>query len=149
MDKKQTEFISNLTSDALKEYIDNITRQYYLHLSNNESGKVSSIIGLLNKIVELHGKSNVQSYINYSLINSFNEVLFKSVEFDSDINLIDIKEPVSNKVADKDFFSESQLEKVVKYFESQKAFKYCEDLKEKLKTDDDIKQYFHYEDYVV
>ena len=91
MDKKQTEFISNLNPNDLKKYIDNLTKQYYLHLSKNEKEKVDSIIDLLNKIIELHSKGNIESYINYSLINSFNDVLFKSVEMDSNINFIAIK----------------------------------------------------------
>ena len=37
MDKKQKEFISNLKADDLKKYIDNITKQYYIHLSLVES----------------------------------------------------------------------------------------------------------------
>lgn len=151
MDKRQTEFISNLNSDELKKYIDNITKQYYIHLSKNESSKVASIIDLLNKIIELHSKSNIENYINYSLINSFNDVLFKSVEVDSNINLLAIKEPVLTGVDEtsNNWFGETQLEKVVRHFKDVKAFEYCDELHEKLKTDDDIKQYFHYEDYVV
>lgn len=149
MDKRQTEFILNLKANELKKYIDNITKQYYIHLSRNEESKVASIVELLNKIIELHSKNNVENYINYSLVNSFNEVLLKSVEVDSNINLIAIKEPGLSNHNDNNIFSETQLEKVVRYFETEKAFKYCDELHEKLKTDDDIKEYFNYNDYVV
>lgn len=149
MDKKQTEFISNLKANDLKKYIDNITKQYYIHLSRNEESKVASIIDLLNKIIELHSKNNVESYINYSLINSFNNILLKSVELDSNINLIAIKEPGLSNPSDNNSFSETQLEKVVRYFETEKSFKYCDELHEKLKSEDDIKEYFHYNDYVI
>ena len=149
MDKKQKEFISNLKANDLKKYIDNITKQYYIHLSRNEETKVSSNIDLLNKIIELHSKKNVESYINYSLVNSFNEVLLKSVEVDSNINLISINEPGLFNDNDNNSFGETQLEKVVRHFENEKAFKYCDELHEKLKTDDDIKEYFNYNDYVV
>lgn len=149
MDKKQTEFISNLKANDLKKYIDNITKQYYIHLSRNEGSKVASIIDLLNKIIELHSKNNVESYINYSLINSFNNILLKSVELDSNINLIAIKEPGLSNPSDNNSFSETQLEKVVRHFETEKAFKYCDELHEKLKSEDDIKEYFHYNDYVI
>jgi len=149
MDKKQTEFISNLNASDLKKYIDNLTKQYYLHLSKNEEKKVMSIIDLLNKIIELHSKDNVENYINYSLINSFNEILFKSIELDSNINFIDIKEPGLNRIDNNNVFAESQLEKIIKHFENEKSFRYCDELHEMLKTDEDIKEYFHYNDYVI
>lgn len=149
MDKKQKEFISNLKANDLKKYIDNITKQYYIHLSRNEETKVASNIDLLNKIIELHSKKNVESYINYSLVNSFNEVLLKSVEVDSNINLININEPGLFNDNDNNSFSETQLEKVVRHFENEKAFKYCDELHEKLKSEEDIKEYFNYNDYVV
>ena len=149
MDKKQREFILNLNPNELKKYIDNLTNQYYLHLSRNEKEKVDSIIDLLNKIMELHSKDNVESYINYSLINSFNNILFKSVELDSNINFIAIKEPGLNRLENNNVFTESTLEKIIRHFQDEKAFKYCDELHEKLKTDDDIKEYFHYNDYVI
>ena len=148
MDKKRTEFILNLDSNELRTYIDNITKEYYIYLSRNEDNKVASIIELLNKIIELHGRNNIENYINYSLINSFNGVLFKSVDIDSNIS-IDIKEPVLNKETNNGWYGETSLEKVVRHFQTEKAFKYSDYLKEKLKTEDDIKQYFHYEEYVI
>ena len=147
MDKKRTEFILNLNSNELKKYIDNITKEYYIYLSRNEYNKVDNIIELLNKIIEIHGRNNIENYINYSLINNFNNVLFKSVDIESNINL-DIKEPVLNK-ENTGWYEETQLEKVIRHFETEKAFNYCNELKEKLKSDEDIKEYFHYKDYVV
>ena len=82
-------------------------------------------------------------------MNSFNEVLLKSVEVDSNINLININEPGLFNDNDNNSFSETQLEKVVRHFENEKAFKYCDELHEKLKSEDDIKEYFNYNDYVV
>ena len=149
LDKKQTEFISNLNADDLKKYVDNITKQYYIHLSRNEETKVASIVDLLDKIIELHSNHNIENYINYSLVNSFNEVLLKSVELDSNINLIAINEPALNRLEDNNIIGESQLEKVVRHFQDEKAFKYCDELHEKLKTDEDIKEYFHYNNYVI
>ena len=149
MDKKQKEFILNLNARDLKNYIDNLTKQYYFHLSKNEEKNVVSIIDLLNKIIELRSGENVENYINYSLIKNFNNILFKSVEHNSDINFIDIKEPGLNKVDNSDVFAESQLEKIIKHFENEKSFKYCDELHERLKTDEDIKEYFHYNDYLI
>lgn len=149
MDKKQTEFISSLNADDLKKYVDNITKQYYICLSKNDFKKVANIVDLLNKVIELHSKNNIENYINYSLVNSFNDVLFKSVELDSNVNQLVTKEPGLNRLDNSNIYTESKLEKVIRQFETEKAFKYCEELKEKLKTDDDIKQYFHYDDYVV
>lgn len=151
LDKKQTQFLLNLNFNDLKKYVDNLAKQYYVQLSAGEENKVVTIITIFRKIVELHEDKNIESYINYSLIKTFNEILFKSVNVDSDIKPIHINEPVVMAEGNNSnvIFVESQLEKVIRHFEEEKAFKYADELKEKLVTEDDIKEYFHYNDYVI
>lgn len=150
LNKKQIQFLSSLNSDDLKKYIDNLAKQYYINLSTGEENKVITIIEILNKIIELHRSDNIESYINYSLTKTFNEILFKSVKVDSNIKPIAINEPVLFTTDNtKSLFIETQLEKVIRHFEEEKAFKYMDELKEKLTTEEAIKDYFHYNDYVI
>lgn len=148
LDKKQTKFIMGLGLDDLKKYVDNLSNQYYVCISKGEIYKTNTILETFKKIIEIHEDTNIESYINYSLSKTFNDILFKSVDNCSGLTPIIISEPVLLTSDNQAPFIETKLEKVVKHFETEKAFKYMDELKEKLKTEEDVKKYFHYYDYV-
>lgn len=148
LDKKQVEFISNLSSNELKKYIKNLTKEYYISLSNKDNDKVVTIFDNLKRVIQLHG-DDIENYINYSLAKEFNEILFKSVNHDSNIGPLEIKEPkyISDIGTGRGIFHESHLEKILRAFQYSKAHEYCDELEKKLLTDEDIKNYFNFKDY--
>ena len=72
IDKLQEDYLNNLTVPELKEYILNLSIEYYSSLASKDYDKFNLIIGTFEKIIDLNSNYDVGSYISFCLINVFN-----------------------------------------------------------------------------
>lgn len=82
------EVISKFTNDELKQYINQLSKKYYVSFINNDSESHNSIDGEFYDIVSMFEDTypNIKSYINYCLLKSANDLL--QMTFQRDFNLI-------------------------------------------------------------
>ena len=98
LDKKQRELLENMSNQELKQYIDNIVKEYYNCIINKDKVQLKQTIINLNRVKEIFEDKNLDKYITYALINGFNEVLLKSSI--NDFDMVRLNEPGLNPLKD-------------------------------------------------
>lgn len=78
------EVISKFTKDELKQYINQLTKKYYITFINNDDKSHNSIISQFYDITSMFESiyPNIESYINYCLLKSANDLIQKSFQRD-------------------------------------------------------------------
>lgn len=145
IDKLQEDYLTNLTVPELKEYILNLSIEYYSSLASKDYDKVNLIIGTFEKIIDLNSNYDVRSYISFCLINVFNKLIINS-------DAVNLKEPVltnESKTDNKFMFTPTDLEKVVSYYKFEKIHKRTVELTEANLTVEEDKDLFNFNDYYI
>ena len=145
LNKKQDDYIKNLDVSALKNYIDNIAKTYYLNIINNDKLSANNSVELLNKIKMLHSDKNIDTYINHSLIEVFNEILIS--ESISNISEY-LNEPVLN-ITNNAYMVKSELDNIFNGINLEKALQIEKEYQKKYTDRDGILKLYNYNKYKV
>lgn len=101
LENMRKEVLSKFSKDELKQYINQLTKRYYVTFINNNGESHNSTNTEFYDIVSMFEDTypNIKSYINYCLLKSANELLQNSFQRDFTLrspNPIDIDEEKSN-----------------------------------------------------
>lgn len=145
LDKLQEDYLTKLTVPELKNYIINLSIEYFISMASHDHKKVKLIVETFEKLKDLHEEKNVEEFINYCLIDVFNKTVVKS-NF-----LINIEEPIlvigSNN--GNNILVESELEKAVEYFKFKEIHRRTEELVEANLSEEEIRELFNFHDYYI
>ncbi len=144
LDKKQRELLENMSNQELKQYIDNIVKEYYNCIINKDKVQLKQTIINLNRVKEIFEDKNLDKYITYALINGFNEVLLKSSI--NDFDMVRLNEPGLNPLKD-NIHVRSRLDAVIDNLFYMKVMDKEKEIRESIKSNEDILKLFNYEDY--
>ena len=143
LNKKQEDYIRNLDVSALKNYIDNIAKTYYLNIINEDRLSANNSIETLNKIKMLHSEKNLDTYINHSLIKVFNEILITGSS--GNINGY-LNEPQLN-INNKGFVAKSELDNIFNGINLEKALQIEKEYQKKYTDRNGILKLYNYNKY--
>lgn len=147
LEKKQDDFIKNMELDDLQKYLDNIAKEYYNTIINQDNNKFNAMKLNLNKILELHKDKDLDLYILFSFHNAFNEILNNSIDNDLDINLVQIEKPAIND-GFAPFIRKNKLDGVIEYIRHKQVDKAINEFYNSNPGYDDFLELFNYKDYV-
>ena len=144
LNKKQKELLLKMSNQELKDYINNIIHEYYNCITNQDAKQLNQCIVNLNKIRELFADKNIDKYITYELINGFNNVLLNSSI--NDFKMIELKEPGLNPNNDKLLYR-TDLDNILDAIFNERVIRKEKELRQGIKSNEDILKLFNYEDY--
>lgn len=146
--KKQNDYIKNLELDDLQKYLDNLAKEYYNTIINNDKVKFNAVKSNLINVLKLHKDKNLDLYVLYTLNNAFNEILINSVDNDLDLNLVKIEKPAINN--DNGFYvRKTKLDGLIAYIRDKQTEKAMQEFYNKNPSYDDFLELFNYKDYVL
>ena len=140
LNKLQKEYLSNLTIHELKSFILDLATEYYVAIVSKDKIKIQSVLNTFDNLKDIHDEKDVESYINYALIQVFNKVILKA---DSHINL---NKPVLNPI---DINTVTDLNLAVSHFESLEAMAKYEEMSESNFSEEEVKRLYNFDDYYV
>lgn len=155
LEKKHETFIEESSLDDLKIYINNLAKDYFVSISKKNNETINLINEIFNNIIVIREDvPDINLYIEYALINAFNDSILTSTDSALDLNSIVLKEPILIVIGDKSenpvgFIKPSKLQNLLKC----KCFKESDEITKKFMEQDptakDILEYLNYWKYKV
>ena len=140
--KKHEKFIKDSSLNDLKKYIDNLTKEYYNSISNPD--EVLNIMEIFNSIVNIRTDIDIEDYIQYSLINAFNNSLVSFSDSSTGLDLINLNESKVNKY---NAVANSGISEILVKNKFEKVTKITDDFFSGNPTAEDILNYLNYWKY--
>ena len=99
LENKHHEILSNFEEEDLKQYIQVLGKNYYLHFLNNEEESFNNTVKQLEEVLKIYkiDYPKLNSYINFCLLESINKLLNETISSGIELEIIDKTE---------DFFSD-------------------------------------------
>ena len=99
LENKHLEILSNFEEEDLKQYIQVLAKNYYLHFLNNEEESFNNTVKQLEEVLKIYkiDYPKLNSYINFCLLESINKLLNETISSGIELEVIDKTE---------DFFSD-------------------------------------------
>lgn len=148
IEKKYDSFIAELDLDDLKNYVNNLTHDYLISISENDIVKVKQITNNFKKLINIREDVNIERYINYCIINNFNNIISSFSDSELNIDAVNLKESSLNKIKEETNV-ETELQVIIDFNIHLKALEKEKEYLEKNLSAEEILELYHYEDYKI
>lgn len=116
MEAKKQEILSNLTKEELENYIQVLTREYYLSCLANDVNSYKNNLNCLKEVLTIFNPifNNISNYINFCLLCNINKILMQELNLDFELAVFNDVE-LTKSDGNISSLSEEELEKLFNY----------------------------------
>lgn len=106
---KHHEILTNLSEEELKQYIQVLSKNYYIHYLNNETELYNNTVKQLEEVLTVFKikYSGLNNYINFCLLESVNKLLNENIASDVELTVLGNAE---------DYFSDNPFQDLINAF---------------------------------